>query len=282
MCKDRIGFPKLMLIAITFVVCYLVTYPNSIIPSSAATEKSGSKSTSAAKTTGNKLKTPIIDPKADQLLREMGDLLKTAKHVYFTVEIMFDDLLPSDQKLQFAAYEEISVEKPNRIFAEYLSDLGAKRFWYDGKTVTLLDGGTNNYTSFKAAPTLDKTLNDLMKEYGFSPPLSDFVYGDPYAVLIENVEAGIYVGLGDVNGARCHHLAFVEKYIDWQIWIEDGKQKLPRKLVITYKTMPRSPQYIAVLSDWNFTKSLPASLFRAELPAKAVRVEFLSVTKKKN
>jgi hypothetical protein len=46
--------------------------------------------------------------------------------------------------------------------------------------------------------------------------------------------------------------------------------------------MPRSPQFIAVLSDWNFAKSFPDSLFTAELPAKAVRVEFLSVTKKKN
>ena len=114
MCKDRIGFTKLILIGIAFVICHLVPYPNSIIPASAAAETSGSKSTSGAKTSGKNLTAPIIDPKADQLLREMGSLLKTAKHFYFTAEIMFDDLLPSDQKLQFAAYEEISVEKPNR------------------------------------------------------------------------------------------------------------------------------------------------------------------------
>ncbi len=281
MCKNNFGFTKLILIAVAFVICHLVPYSNYTISASAAGEASDGKSSSPEKPSGSKLKTPIIDPKADQLLREMGSLLKTAKHFNYQAEIMFDDLLPSDQKLMFAAYEDISVQRPNRIFTEYLSDLGVKRFWYDGKTVTLLEGGTNYYTSVKAAPTIDKTLDELMKEYGFSPPLSDFLYSDPYAVLTENVEAGIYVGLGDVNGVRCHHLAFVEKYIDWQIWIEDGKQKLPRKLVITYKTMPRSPQYIAVLSDWNFTKSLPDSLFFFFFPAKAVRVEFLSVTKKK-
>jgi hypothetical protein len=263
------------------VIWHLVFYLNYAIPASAAGEASGNKSLSEAKPSGNKLKTPIIDPRVDRLLREMGNLLKTAKHFSFNAEIMFDDLLPSDQKLQFAAYEEVSVERPDRVFAEYLSDLGNKRFWYDGKTVTLLEEGNNFYASVKAGPTIDKTLDELMKEYGFSPPLSDFLYSDPYTVLINNVEAGFYVGLGDVNGARCHHLAFVEKYIDWQIWIEDGKQKLPRKLVITYKTMPRSPQYIAVLSDWNFTKSFPDSLFRAQLPAKAVKVEFLKVTKQK-
>ena len=152
---------------------------------------------------------------------------------------------------------------------------------YDGKTVTLLEGGSNYYSSVKAAPTIDKMLDELMKEHGFSPPLSDFLYDDPYNILMKNVHASIYIGLGDVNGVTCHHLAFVEKYIDWQIWIEDGKQKLPRKLVITYKTMPRAPQYIAVLSDWNFTKSFPDSLFRAEIPAKAVQVEFLKVASEK-
>jgi len=261
-----------MLIGIALVMCHLIAYPNSIIPASGAEETAVSKSTTPAKA-------PIIDTKADQLLREMGTLLKTAKRFYFTAEIMFDDILPSDQKLQFAAYAEVSVEKPNRIFMEYLSDLGTKRFWYDGETVTLLEGGTNFYSTVKASPTIDKTLNDLMKDYGFSPPLSDFLYNDPYAVLMDNVEAGIYVGLGDVGGVQCHHLAFVEKYIDWQIWIEDGKQKLPRKLVITYKTMPRAPQYIAVLSDWSFTKSFSDSLFRAEIPIGATRLEFLKVSK---
>ena len=272
MCKDNCGFSKFVLIGIALVVCYLITYPDSIITALSAEETSGSKSTSPAKA-------PIIDPKADQLLREMGNLLKTAKHFYFTAEIMFDAVLPSDQKLQFAAYAEASVEKPNRIFMEYLSDLGTKRFWYDGKTVTLLEGGTNFYSTVNAPPTIDKTLDDLMKEYGFSPPLSDFLYDDPYNVLMKKVEAGIYVGLGDVGGIQCHHLAFVEKYIDWQIWIEDGKQKLPRKLVITYKTMPRAPQYIAVLSDWNFTKSFLDSLFKAEIPKGATRIEFLKVSK---
>ena len=36
----------------------------------------------------------------------------------------------------------------------------------------------------------------------------------------------------------CRALAFVEKDIDWQIWIEDGPQLIPCKLVITYKTRP--------------------------------------------
>lgn len=64
-----------------------------------------------------------------------------------------------------------------------------------------------------------------------------------------NVLFGFSVGVTQVEGVRCHHFAFVEQDIDWQIWIEDGTQWVPRKLVITYKTLPGAPQSTAVLSD---------------------------------
>ena len=46
---------------------------------------------------------------------------------------------------------------------------------------------------------------------------------------------GFDLGLNDVNGRRCHVLAFVEKDSDWQIWIDTGPQLTPCKLVITYE-----------------------------------------------
>jgi hypothetical protein len=71
----------------------------------------------------------------------------------------------------------------------------------------------------------------------------------------------------------------VEKFIDWQIWIEDGKQLVPRKIVITYKTMPGSPQFTAVLSEWDLKTRLPESIFTADIPADQgiTKIEFLTV-----
>ena len=128
---------------------------------------------------------------------------------------------------------------------------------------------------------IDDALDHLMEKYGFSPPLVDFIYQDPYNTLIENVEFGFYVGLHNVDGIRCHHLAFVQKNIDWQIWIEDGKQMVPRKLVITYHNEPESPQYIAVLSDWDLDARLSDTLFNNDLisTANLEKIEFLDITK---
>jgi len=135
------------------------------------------------------------------------------------------------------------------------------------------------YASEKVPAKLDEAADYVMKEFGFSPPLVDLLYSDPYEVLKGKALFGLYVGMSMVDGQRCHHLAFVDKYIDWQIWIEDGKQLVPRKLLITYKTIPGAPQFTAVLSEWDFATRLPDALFAATLPAGAKKIQFVKLAK---
>lgn len=216
--------------------------------------------------------TQMVDPKVIELLQKMSDLIENSKEYSFHAEILYDDTLPSGQKLQFAAAQDVSVKKTNKIFAKYQSDVESREFWYDGKTFTLLDDNKKLYSTAKAEPTIDGTLAEIMNKYGYTPALSDFLYSDPYNTLIKNVLSGFYVGPGDVNGIDCYHLAFVEKYIDWQIWIESGDKPIVRKIVITYKTVPESPQYIAVFSDWKLNENLPDSLFEPQLPSGAKEI----------
>jgi len=217
---------------------------------------------------------PVIGQQADRLLRQMSDYLKAAKQFSFHAEISYDDLLPSGQKLQLAATDDVLVRRPDRIYSEFEGETGGKRFWYDGKTITLYDTKHHVYGTEEVPATIDAVLDHLMKVLGFSPPFSDLLHSDPYAILTKNVQYGFYAGLTQVDGRRCHHLAFQEKKIDWQIWIEDGIQLVPCKLVITYKTLPGAPQFIAVFSHWDLVAPAPDSMFAANLPAGADRITF--------
>lgn len=218
---------------------------------------------------------PAIGEDADRLLKDMSNYLNEARELSFHAEIMYDDLLPSGQKILLAAAHDVAVHRPDRLYSSYQGEVGRKRLWYDGKTVTLLDDASNTYATEKVPSTIDGTLDHLITQLGFTPPLSDLLYDDPHAVLRRNAIFGFRVGFSDVQGARCHHLAFVEDHVDWQIWIDDGKLRVPRKLAITYKTLPGAPQFIAVLSDWDFTTRLPNSLFTPELPGGAAKIDFL-------
>jgi hypothetical protein len=221
---------------------------------------------------------PIVAARADQLLRDMGEYLAAAEAFTFHAEIAFDDRLPSGQKLQYGASADVAVRRPDRLYAEYQGDLGGKRFWYDGQSIALLDTAHRVYSTAPVPATVDQALDHAIERYGLTIPLADLLYSDPYGALMEQVRYGFYVGLHPVDGVRCHHLAFVQQLVEWQIWIEDGAQLVPRKVVITYKTQPGSPQYIALLSKWDFGVRPADRLFVADMPAGVEQIDFLELT----
>ena len=70
-------------------------------------------------------------------------------------EVTFDEVLPTRAKLQFAGAMEMARELPNRRMVNFASHLGSKRFWYDGKTVTLLDGARKVYGTMAVESSID-------------------------------------------------------------------------------------------------------------------------------
>jgi hypothetical protein len=216
-----------------------------------------------------------IEEAAKKSVQAMSDYLKASKSFSFRADIQYDDVLPSGQKIAFSAQSEISLRRPNGIQATQLSDTGVRQLWFNGKQLTLLDPVRNTYAIESVSGNTDQALDHMINQLHFTPPRSDFLYEDPAKALTKNAVHSFVVGSSEVNGVPCQHLAFVDKLIDWQLWIETGKVPLPRKLIITYKTLPSSPQFIATLSDWDFSTRLPDSLFQAEIPVNAVKLPFM-------
>ncbi len=215
-----------------------------------------------------------IDPKAEALLKEMSDFLATKYRFTFKAEIMFDEILDSGRKLQRSALEKVYVQKPNKLYIEYVSDVSAQKLWFDVSSVTILDPPTGIYSRLTVPDSIDLALDELLKRYHYSPPFSEFLVVNPYKILSQNLTAGYYIGSSVVFGVPCDHLAFVDKNVDWQIWIENGQRKIPRKLVITYKSIAGSPQFIAILKDWIFDQPLSHFLFSPDIPKNARETEF--------
>lgn len=220
-------------------------------------------------------KPSAVDPHALELVRSMSAALAGAKALAVDVEIVFDEVMHSGRKLQFAAAALASVRRPNGLAVEYLSDLGGKRLWYDGKSFTLLDVLHDVYATGPAPATTHAFLEQAEARQGVSFPLIDFFADDPAARLLGDVKSAFVVGPGDVGGKTCQHLAFSTSTLDWQVWIDAGEKPLPCKVVITYRQRPSAPQYAAVFSEWEFPRSIDDDEFVAALPEKAHRVEFL-------
>jgi hypothetical protein len=222
---------------------------------------------------------PAIDAKADQILRQMTDYLKSLEQFSFRAENTIEEVLSTGQKLQFADTIDVYVSRPNRLCATGSGDRFNQRFHYDGKAVTLFDKDNNVYATIKAPGTIEEALDYALEAFNLSAPLSEIIYRNAYDILTEEVESALYVGLSTIRGAKCHHLAFRQKDIDWQIWVEDSKTPLPRKFIITEKWVTGAPQFSSQIDDWNTSAHLEDTLFEFVVPEDAERIAFLPAEK---
>lgn len=210
---------------------------------------------------------PGVDPVADQILRQTSDYLAQTPAFSVHAEVWKDVVLGSGHKIQVTRSIDLDVRRPDRLHVEAKAHRKGRSIWYDGKTLTVLDRETNLYGTANAPGTIDQTLDLAAEQYGITIPLEDLTISDPYTSSMKGVTEGGYFGDEPVLGVMCKHIGFSTDTIDWQLWVADGTQPLPQKLVITYKTQDQMPQYIAIFSKWSLTDRAADLVFQFIPPA---------------
>jgi len=209
-----------------------------------------------------------IRPKtAEQVIEQLCANLTKQRSFTVNMDVTYDDILDSGAKVQYSADQNIWVEKPDRLRSDYTGDERVTRFFYDGKTFTLADLEQDLYVTKPAPNTLDEALDQVEQRYGITIPMSNLAANDPCADLMADVRQIIFIGNNMVNGEQMYHLL--------QIWVTQDATPLLRKAIITYKTLPGSPQYTAILSDWNFKPSTPADTFTFQPGSESIPIELL-------
>jgi hypothetical protein len=214
-----------------------------------------------------------ISPRADELLKRMGDYLGQAKFFSVNAEVWQDAQLSSGQQVQAGRNVQVQVRRPNRYRSELRSTRHHRELIYDGSALTLLNHAENFFGSVPATGSLDDAMDLACEKFGITMHFEDFIRSDPHKDLLRNVTAGSDIGAVTVMGVPCEHLAFTQDKIDWQVWIETGARPVPRKFVITYKDEPDFPQYIAIFSNWDFNTQLPDFVFKFEPPPGASKIK---------
>ncbi|HIK44734.1 MAG TPA: DUF2092 domain-containing protein [Leptolyngbyaceae cyanobacterium M65_K2018_010] len=217
---------------------------------------------------------PTIDPFADGLLRDMGAYIDEANAFTVEVQTEVDELSPRGQKIQYASTIGLAVRGNNRMYVYEVGDLRDRTLWFNGDTFTVLDRDLGHYVVVDTPNNIADAIL-FLEDTGVVFPLSDFVTGSFYEGVTTNIQTGDYLGLHQVGDQLCHHLAFTQANVDWQIWIADGFEIVPCKLLITYKNLPESPQYTAYFGEWVFEPRLPDRLFNFVPPAGTSQIEFV-------
>jgi hypothetical protein len=213
-----------------------------------------------------------------QVFERMVRLLSSAKTFKYHAEILFDDVLDNGQTIQLSGARDVRFRRPDGYAVDHRDDITAKKFWYDGKTATLADLNSGTYVTAAAPPTVEQLEMKLRNDYGVVLPLAGFTHDDPLPDLVRRIQEKRYLGIHDVEGIDCYHFAFREPDMDWQIWLDAGKEPLPRKIVIERPSDAGSPQQTIVFTEWELDRSLSPNDFKPALEKDWVKVDFLPVT----
>lgn len=175
-----------------------------------------------------------------------------------------------------ASEGDVALRRPDRLRVERRGDLGSVRIYYDGKSFSVMGLETNVYATAPAAPAVDSLLDDAADALGWIPPAADFLYSQPYEVLVAEAKTGRCLEPESLGQTKLKHVVFEGPAASWELWIEDSVTPVPRKLVVTPKDDPRSGKYSVVLSGWDLEPQLSDSFFTFNPPEGATRVSFLA------
>jgi hypothetical protein len=220
----------------------------------------------------------VPPPEADRLLRQMSAKLAAAHTFRFQATRAIDPVLVEGTPLAAHAQVTVTVRRPNQLAARSTSQAGARRFIFDGHTLSLLDEKKRCYAVVPLPGSLDGLIQQLDERYGFIPPLAEFTLSNPYAEFRRQARTVTYLGrvkapggfLG-LGGVECHRLALKGKIADAELWIAVG-DTLPRRLVATFHGGTQ-PQVRIDFSAWQLAPPVTARDFTFVPPRGAEKIE---------
>jgi hypothetical protein len=193
---------------------------------------------------------PEKDPDALAALDRMGAYLRGLKAFQVTSRTEHDEVLTDGQKVEFDGTADLLVRGPDRLMARVDSDKKSRIYFYDGKTFTVYLPRMKYYAAAPAPATLGQLIDVLEAKFDVELPLSDlFDWGTDRAATA-SITSARDIGPSAVDGTSCEHYAFRQDGLDWQIWIQQGVNPLPRKMVLTTLTDEARPQHSSTLT-WN-------------------------------
>jgi hypothetical protein len=210
---------------------------------------------------------------AGKILKTMSDYVASQKVISATFDSDIEVITPELQKIQFASSGRLTLSRPDKLRASRTGGYSDVELFFDGKTATLFGKNINGFAQLDMPGSLDQLIDRLQNQSALELPGADLLLSNAYDVLMSDVVDAKHIGQGVVDGIECEHLAFRGAETDWQLWIEIGPRPIPRKYVITSKTVSGAPQYTLRIKDWKTDAQLDANAFVFTPPTDAKKID---------
>lgn len=206
----------------------------------------------------------------------MADFLARLPRFRVAARIGYDVVQENGEKIEFGEMRDVIVDRPDRMRVDVTrSDDDRGLLLFDGTSITVFDADNNVYSRIEKPGDLDALITYFVKDLKMRLPLAQLLVTSLPAQLEKRVRSVDYIERSVALDVPCDHLAARGDNADVQVWIAQGDQPLPRRVVITYRDAPGAPQFRADLFGWDLAPETSDSLFAFAPPAGAEEIPIL-------
>jgi hypothetical protein len=158
------------------------------------------------------------------------------------------------------------MRRPDR-FHSRMTGGGGLESWYNGKTLTIAAHPHKVFAQARMPATIDRTLDALAERYDMALPMGDLLYGSPEQALLSDTTKGGYAGSEKVGDTPCAHLAFQDLGVDWELWLPEKGDPLPRRFKVVQKSRGGRPVIDVTFTKWDLAPQTADEAFTPKVPA---------------
>jgi hypothetical protein len=201
-----------------------------------------------------------------QLVQQMSARLAAAKALTVTTDETRDRVRVSGAKEQLSLTAVYTVRRPDRFHTKMTGGRGLEA-WYNGKTLTI---AAHPHKVFAQAPmpeTIDGTLDALAERYDMPLPMGDLFYGSAEQAMLSDTTTGGYAGIENVGDTRCVHLSFQDTGVNWDLWLPEQGEPLPKRLKVVQTARSGQPAVDVTFTKWDLSAPPDDDVFVPKVPA---------------
>lgn len=180
-------------------------------------------------------------------MRRMVQTLTGAERLAFIVEQEYDATQLDGETIEFCSRARQTIRRPDRLRVEPWDRDGRHlQAYYDGKVVTVYEQERKVFAQAERTGDIDQLVDFLRDDVGMRLPLADLLASDLARLLVDNVIAARAVGVETIDEKPCDHVALRSREgVGLQLWIRQGEQAVPERVVLTFERAAGRPQFRA-------------------------------------
>jgi hypothetical protein len=214
-------------------------------------------------------------PDGREVVQRMIDFMQEHQEVAFEARVTWESVQASGQKLHFDMLQRVAIRKPDQIFWVTLrDDASVDSAWYNNNSFSMIRQPANIWAQTRIPGDMADMVEELVNGYQIDVPFPDILSGNPQELWLgDDISSVWYVGEAWVGGYWTDHVAIREPGADIQIWIRQGDEPFPARVVVIFVEDEGMPVNIASFTKWSTTLPADPMLFQFTPPPEADRID---------